>query len=73
MVVKTIFHSSSVQKFSFFIIFLLHTSKIYDVHVLKNMVEVGLVRIRYGNSSHWVGLKIIERVFSVDEFIALLG
>ena len=42
------------------------------------MVEVGLVRIRYGNNSHWDGLKImraseIEKVFSVDEFIALLG
>ena len=42
------------------------------------MVEVGLVRIRYGNSSHWDGLTIIrvneiERVFSIDESIALLG
>ena len=39
---------------------------------------VGLVRIRYGNNSHWDGLKImpakeIERVFSVDKFIALPG
>ena len=42
------------------------------------MVEVGLVRIRYRNNSHWDGLKImraskIENVFSVDEFITLLG
>ena len=42
------------------------------------MVEVGLVRIRYGNNSHWDGLKItraseIEKTFSVDEFITLLG
>ena len=42
------------------------------------MVEVGLVGIRYGNNSHWDSLKIIraseiEKVFSVDKFIALLG
>ena len=42
------------------------------------MVEVGLVGIRYGNNSRWDSLKIIraseiEKVFSVDEFIALLG
>ena len=42
------------------------------------MAELGLVRIRYGNNIHWDDLKImraseIEKVFSVDEFIALLG
>ena len=42
------------------------------------MAEAGLLGIHYGNNSHWDGLKImqaseIERVFGVDEFIALLG
>ena len=42
------------------------------------MVEAGLLGIRYGNNSHWDGLKImrllkLKKVFSVDEFIALLG
>lgn len=38
------------------------------------MAEVGLVRIRRENNSHWDGLKImwaskLERAFSIDEFI----
>ena len=42
------------------------------------MAEVGLLWIRYRNNSHWDGLKImwaseIEIVFSVGEFIPMLG
>ena len=37
------------------------------VHVLNIMAEVGLVRIRHGNNSHWDCLKIM-RANEIESF-----